>query len=226
MNKKLTIAAALLAWGSAHAATETVDCGRLLDVKSGQWRERVSIVIENGSVKSVGPMAPGAGHVDLSGYSCLPGFIDAHVHLTDQTKPRVESLHDTLSANPADVAYRSVKYAERTLLAGFTTVRDVGAEDGLNVSLKRAIAAGDIPGPRMFTAGTIISTLGGHADPTNDFSTRLSRAVGNPGPIDGVISGPDEARQAVRARYKEGADLIKITATGGVLSEETSGENA
>jgi imidazolonepropionase-like amidohydrolase len=138
----------------------------------------------------------------------------------------VEALHDTLSANPADAAYRSIKFAERTLLAGFTTVRDVGAEDALNVSLKRAIAAGDVPGPRMFTAGTIISTLGGHADPTNDFSDRLHRALGNPGPVDGVISGPDEARQAVRARYKEGADLIKITATGGVLSEETSGENA
>src|SRR5690348_4596387 len=152
--KKLHIAACLMAFGSAHAATETVDCGRLLDVKSGQWREHVSIVIDNGTVKSIGPMAQGAGHVDLSNYSCLPGFIDAHVHLTDQTKPRVEALHDAISANPADVAYRSVKYAERTLMAGFTTVRDVGGEDGINVSLKRAIAAGEVPGPRMFTAGT------------------------------------------------------------------------
>ncbi|GAB3432356.1 amidohydrolase family protein [Massilia solisilvae] len=225
--KKLYLASVLLAMGSAQAAPQTVvDCGRLLDVKSGTWREKVSIVIENGSVKSVGPMAGGAGHVDLSGYSCLPGFIDAHVHLSHETRPRVAALHDEISANPADSAYRSVKYAERTLLAGFTTVRDVGGEDGLNVSLKRAIAEGDVPGPRMFTAGTIISTLGGHGDPTNDYSHRLSRALGQPGPADGVISGPDEARQSVRARYKEGADLIKVTATGGVLSEETSGENA
>jgi imidazolonepropionase-like amidohydrolase len=224
--KKLYAAGLLLAFGGAHAATQTVDCGRLLDVKSGTWLEKVSIVVENGSVRSVGPMQRGEGHVDLSGYSCLPGFIDTHVHLTDETKPRAAALHDAISANPSDVAYRSVKFAERTLMAGFTTVRDLGAEDALNVSLKRAIAAGDIPGPRMFTAGTIISTLGGHADPTNDFSDKLSRALGHPGPIEGVISGPDEARQAVRARYKEGADLIKVTATGGVLSEETSGENA
>src|SRR4051812_8784265 len=108
--KKLTIAGLLMAIGSAHAATETVDCGRLLDVKSGQWRERVSIVIDSGTVRSIGQMAPDPGHVDLSGYTCLPGFIDAHVHLTDQTKPRVEALHDTLSANPADAAYRSIKF--------------------------------------------------------------------------------------------------------------------
>lgn len=224
--KKLYLAGLIMAFGGAQAATQTVDCGRLLDVKSGAWRERVSIVIEDGTVKSVGPMTRGDGHVDLSAYSCLPGFIDAHVHLTSQTKPRVAALHEQLSANPADRALRSVAFAERTLMAGFTTVRDVGAEDALNISLKRAIAQGDIPGPRMFTAGTIISTLGGHADPTNDFSDRFSRALGRPGPVDGVISGADEARQAVRARYKEGADLIKITATGGVLSEETSGENA
>jgi imidazolonepropionase-like amidohydrolase len=216
----------LLAAGSAQAATQTVDCGRLLDVKSGAWRERVSIVVENGSVRSIEPMASGPGHIDLSGYSCLPGFIDAHVHLTSETEPRVSALHRAIADNPADAAYRSVAFAERTLMAGFTTVRDVGAEDALNVALKRAIDAGEIPGPRMFTAGTIISTLGGHADPTNDLSQRFSHALGHPGPVDGVISGPDEARQAVRARYKEGADLIKITATGGVLSEETSGENA
>jgi imidazolonepropionase-like amidohydrolase len=224
--KKRYLTTLALACTLAHAAPQTVDCGRLLDVKSGAWRERVSIVIDNGSVKSIGPMAPGAGHIDLSAYSCLPGFIDAHVHLTSETESRVSALHRELSENPADAAYRSVAFAQRTLMAGFTTVRDVGAEDALNVSLKRAIDAGEIPGPRMFTAGKIISTLGGHGDPTNDLSRRYLRALGTPGPVDGVISGADEARQAVRARYKEGADLIKITATGGVLSEETSGENA
>jgi len=224
--KQLAAAAMLLALNSAHGAPQTVDCGRLLDVKSGTWRERVSIVIENGVVTSVGPMAQGADHIDLSNRSCLPGLIDMHVHLTSETQPAVDAYRDRLTADPADMAYRSVKYAERTLLAGFTTVRDLGAEQALNVSLKRAIAAGSIPGPRMFTAGKSIATTGGHADPTNNLSHFLGEAIGTPGPSEGVIDSPEQGRQAVRARYKEGADLIKITATGGVLSQAANGQNS
>lgn len=226
--KQLVAAGLLLSLNGAHAATQTVDCGRLLDVKSGAWRERVSIVIEDGTVKSVGPMAstPAPGRIDLSTKSCLPGLIDMHVHLTSETQPAVDAYRDRLTADPADMAYRSVKYAERTLMAGFTTVRDLGAEQALNVSLKRAIAAGAIPGPRMFTAGKSIATAGGHADPTNNLSHFLSHAIGTPGPAEGVINSPDEGRQAVRERYKEGADLIKITATGGVLSQAASGQNS
>jgi imidazolonepropionase-like amidohydrolase len=224
--KQLAAAGLLLALNGAQGATQTVDCGRLLDVKSGSWRERVSIVIENGSVTSVGPMAQAADHIDLSNKSCLPGLIDMHVHLTSETQPAIDAYRDRLTADPADMAYRSVKYAERTLLAGFTTVRDLGAEQALNVSLKRAIAAGSIPGPRMFTAGKSIATLGGHADPTNNLSHFLGEAIGTPGPSEGVIGSPDEGRQAVRARYKEGADLIKVTATGGVLSQAPNGQNS
>jgi len=224
--KQLVAAGLLLSLNGAHAATQTVDCGRLLDVKSGTWRERVSIVIEDGTIKSVGPMTPGPDHIDLSTRSCLPGLIDMHVHLTSETQPVVDSYRDRLTADPADLAFRSVKYAERTLMAGFTTVRDLGAQDGLNVSLKRAIAAGAIPGPRMFTAGKSIATTGGHADPTNNLSHFLSEKVGTPGPQEGVIDSPEEGRQAVRQRYKEGADLIKITATGGVLSQAASGQNS
>ena len=224
--KQLAAAGLLLALNGAQAATQTVDCGRLLDVKSGTWRERVSIVIEDGTVKSVGPMTPGPDHVDLSNRSCLPGLIDMHVHLTSQTQPAVDAYRDRLTADPADMAYRSVKYAERTLMAGFTTVRDLGAEQALNVSLKRAIAAGSIPGPRMFTAGKSIATTGGHADPTNNLSHFLGDAIGTPGPSEGVIDSPEQGRQAVRARYKEGADLIKITATGGVLSQAANGQNS
>lgn len=225
--KHLTIAGVLLgAMGGAHGATQTIDCGRLLDVKSGSWRERVSIVVENGVVKSVGPMTQAQGNVDLSRHSCLPGLIDMHVHLTSETAPVVDAYRDRLTADPADMALRSVKYASRTLMAGFTTVRDLGAADGLNVSLKRAIAAGEIPGPRMFTAGKSIATTGGHADPTNNLSHFLSEKVGTPGPEQGVIDSPEGGRQAVRQRYKEGADLIKITATGGVLSQAANGQNS
>ncbi|QOL50557.1 metal-dependent hydrolase family protein [Massilia litorea] len=224
--KQLAAAGLLLALNGAQGATQTVDCGRLLDVKSGTWRERVSIVIENGAIQSVGPMAQAADHIDLSGKSCLPGLIDMHVHLTSETQPAVDAYRDRLTADPADMAYRSVKYAERTLLAGFTTVRDLGAEQALNVSLKRAIAAGSIPGPRMFTAGKAIATTGGHADPTNNLSHFLGEAIGTPGPVEGVIDSPEQGRQAVRARYKEGADLIKITATGGVLSQAANGQNS
>jgi len=227
--KQLYATGVLLALAGANgagAATQTVDCGRLLDVKSGSWRERVSIVIEDGTVKSVGPMTPGAGHIDLSTRSCLPGLIDMHVHLTSETQPVVDAYRDRLTADPADLAYRSVKYAERTLMAGFTTVRDLGAEQALNVSLKRAINAGSIPGPRMFTAGKSIATTGGHADPTNNLSHFLGEAIGTPGPAEGVIDSPEQGRQAVRARYKEGADLIKITATGGVLSQAANGQNS
>jgi imidazolonepropionase-like amidohydrolase len=224
--KQLYAAGLILVLNGAHGATQTVDCGRLLDVKSGSWRERVSIVIEDSVIKSVGPMSPGAGHIDLSSRSCLPGLIDMHVHLTSETQPAVDAYRDRLTADPADMAYRSVKYAERTLLAGFTTVRDLGAEQALNVSLKRAIASGSIPGPRMFTAGKAIATTGGHADPTNNLSHFLGDAIGTPGPGDGVIDSPEQGRQAVRARYKEGADLIKITATGGVLSQAANGQNS
>ena len=222
-------ASILLALSSAqgvHAATQTVDCGRLLDVQTGAWRERVSIVIENGSIVSVGPLSGATGNIDLSRHTCLPGLIDMHVHLTSETQPAVDAYRDRLTANPADMAYRSTKYAERTLKAGFTTVRDLGANDDLNIALKRAIAAGDVPGPRMFTAGKSLATTGGHADPTNNLSHFLSEKIGTPGPNEGVLNSPEEARQAVRQRYKDGADLIKVTATGGVLSQAASGQNS
>jgi imidazolonepropionase-like amidohydrolase len=226
MDKLAAMAVMAAISGGALAAPQTLDCGRLLDVKAGQWREKVSIVVDGGVVKSIGPMQQKAGNIDLSQYSCLPGLIDMHVHLVEETRKQADQFRDTLSANPADNAYRSVQFAHRTLMAGFTSVRDLGAERAANVPLKRAIAAGTIPGPRMFTSGKSIGTTGGHADPTNMLSHFLSDAVGTPGPHEGVINSVDEARTAVRQRYKEGADLIKITATGGVLSQASSGQNS
>lgn len=218
----------VLAASHAQAALQTVDCGRLLDVRAGVWRDKVSIAIENGKVVSVGPMNPGAGagHIDLSRHACLPGLIDMHVHLTDQSRKQVDTMRDALSLNPADRALRSVGMAERTLMAGFTTVRDLGAGFGLNVALKRAIDSGAVKGPRMFTAGKSIATTGGHGDPSNSLAQHFADALGHPGPADGVVNSAAEGRQAVRHRYQEGADLIKVTATGGVLSQARSGQNA
>jgi imidazolonepropionase-like amidohydrolase len=223
--QKLTALCFLLAASQTQAATQSVDCARLLDVKAGVWRDKVSIVIEDGKIKSVGPMTAGAGHIDLSQHACMPGLIDMHVHLTGETRKQVDAMRDSLTLNPADFALRSVGMAERTLMAGFTTVRDLGANDGLNVALKRAIDSGAVKGPRMFTAGKTIATTGGHADPSNSLSQRFARALGTPGPAEGVVNSAEEGRQAVRYRYKEGADLIKVTATGGVLSQARNGQN-
>lgn len=221
----------ILASAAVSAQTSTIDCGKLLDVKAGTWRENVSITVENKLIKSIDPIQVGAAnatgetHIDLRNYTCLPGLIDMHVHLTDETKPQVEQFRAALTLDSADIAFRSIKLAERTLMAGFTTVRDLGASDGLNISLKRAIENGDVIGPRMFTAGKSIATTGGHADPSNGLNKKLRAGLGSPGPENGVINGIESARQAVRSRYQEGADLIKITATAGVLSQASSGDN-
>jgi imidazolonepropionase-like amidohydrolase len=223
--QKLSALLFLAAASSAQGASLTIDCGRMLDVKAGTWREKVSIVVEDGKVVSVGPMSPGAGHVDLAAQSCMPGFIDMHVHMAVETQKQVDMLREVIAFSPADSALRAVGPAQRTLMAGFTSVRDLGSNEGVNIALKRAIDSGAIPGPRMFTAGKSIATTGGHADPTVGVSPRLAQVLGNPGPHEGVINGAEEARAAVRARYKEGADLIKITATGGVLSQARNGQN-
>ena len=219
------LAPAVLAAVATPAAALTLDCGRLLDVRSGRWQERVSIEVADGRIRAVAPTpAQRTGErVDLSGHACLPGLMDMHTHLTSETMPQADAFRHQLQDNPADYALRSVGYAERTLLAGFTTVRDVGSRHALDVSLKRAIAQGHVNGPRMLVSGKSIATTGGHADPSNSLSHELTGALGVPGPAEGVINGPDDARQAVRARYREGADLIKITATGGVLSQAASG---
>ncbi len=221
----VSVLAALVVLSASPAFALTVDCDRLLDVKTGRWLERVKLTVENGKFVSIVPQpADAAAAPDRNGLSCLPGLMDMHTHLTSETEPQADSFRDALTANPADYAFRSVGYAEKTLLAGFTTVRNLGGSDGVDIALKRAIAQGLIKGPRMFVSGKSIATTGGHADPSNSLSNELTDALGEPGPEQGVVNGVDEARHAVRSRYREGADLIKITATGGVLSLAASGQ--
>lgn len=162
----------------------------------------------------------GATEIDLKDQTVMPGFMDMHVHLEGELSP--SRYAEVFRISEADVALRATQYCERTLMAGFTTVRDLGGS-GVNVSLRSAINKGFIKGPRIYTAEKAIGTTGGHADPTNGFNKELK---GDPGPAEGVINSAEEARKAVRQRYKNGADCIKITATGGVLSVAKDGQGA
>lgn len=213
-------------WASAGlmAQKTLVHCGTLIDPASGKVEQQVTIVVEKGKVVSVekGYAQPAAADVvvDLKKLTVMPGLIDLHVHMESET--RQGNVVDRFVMNPADIAFGSTTYARKTLMAGFTTVRDLGGS-GVNVALRNAINRNTVVGPRIFTSGKSIATTGGHADPTNAYRKDL---MGNPGPNEGVINGADEAYHAVRQRYKDGSDCIKITATGGVLSQAKDGANA
>jgi imidazolonepropionase-like amidohydrolase len=207
----------------ASAETLALQCGQLFDSRAAKLVGAHTVVTADGKVAQVltgAAAVPGATIVDLAGHTCMPGWIDLHVHLDGQQNPR--SYEERFRLDDAEVALQSVVYAKRTLLAGFTTVRDLGGT--VTLKLRDAINKGLVEGPRVYAAGKSIATTGGHADPTNGMNARLSAAVGTPGPTEGVINGPEDARQAVRQRYKEGSDVIKITATGGVLSYAKSAD--
>lgn len=209
---------------SALLSQETlIHCGKLLDTENGQVLNEQTITISGNKIikveKGYASAKSGQTIIDLSSKTVMPGFIDMHVHIEGETNPK--RYLETFTKNEADVAFTAAEIAERTLMAGFTTVRDLGGS-GVNVALRNAINAGTTRGSRIFTAEKAIGTTGGHADPTNGFK-RID--MGDPGPAEGVINSVADARKAVRQRYKNGADLIKITATGGVLSVSKNGEN-
>jgi imidazolonepropionase-like amidohydrolase len=199
-------------------------CGKILDVQSGKEFSNQTIVVSKTKIiKIVDGFVPKLNpidiEVDLKTKFILPGLIDLHVHVEG-----IQNSHSYVSKytdNEADIAFEAARFAEITLLAGFTTVRDLGGT-GVNISLRNAINKGITKGPRIFTAGKAIASTGGHADPTNGSSRKL---VGDPGPKEGVVNSPEDGVKAVRDRYKEGADVIKITATGGVLSVAKNGKN-
>lgn len=192
--------------------------GKVFDVESGKFLKNKYILIQDGKILSIENKEVEADVVvDLSDSWVMPGFMDLHVHLEGESSP--STYLERFRKNEADRAYDAAVYAKRTLLAGFTTVRDLGGS-GVNTSLARAIELGKVDGPRIFSAGKAIATTGGHADPTNGYRADI---MGDPTAKEGVINSREEARKAVRQRYKNGAHVIKITATGGVLSLAKSG---
>ena len=204
--------------------TTYILCGKLVDTQSGEITTEKTIVVRDNKIHTVLDgyvlvKSADAITIDLKSKVVLPGLIDFHVHIEKEFN-RNTRLNSYI-LNEADIAFNSVGFAKTTLLNGFTSVRDLGG-NGVNLSIRKAINEGKIPGPRVFTAGKSLATTGGHADPTNGSSRKL---IGNPGPKEGVVNSVEDARKAVRQRYKNGADWIKITATGGVLSVAKSGDN-
>jgi imidazolonepropionase-like amidohydrolase len=199
-------------------------CGKLIDTKNGKVLTNQTIIVSGKKILSVEggfvlPKSKSDTIINLKDKAVLPGLFDMHVHLEMEFNPK--KYLERFTDNEADIAFKSTVFAKATLLAGFTTVRDLGGTD-VNISLRNAINRGDVVGPRIFTAGKAIATTGGHADPTNGMKKDL---MGDPGPKEGVVNSVEDARKAVRQRYKNGADNIKITATGGVLSVAKSGQN-
>ncbi len=222
----------------APASTETVilHCAHLFDPVAGKLRGETTIVTDGRRIREVkaglidhqarGDAALKAGatrvaYFNLRNATCLPGLIDSHTHLTGETSPT--GYTDQFRWNVADYAIRATVYAQRTLLAGFTTARNLGDNAGESIALRNAVNAGIVPGPRIFTAGGAIGSTGGHADGTDGYRKDLA---GDPGPKDGIINGADDAWKAVRQHYKDHVDLLKIMPSGGVLDESSSVDNA
>lgn len=207
--------AVLLAATLVHAKT-LVYAGSLIDGRADTARQAVTITVDGDRITGLadGYTAPAAGDtvVDLKHATVLPGLMDMHVHLDGQQS--ATSYTEGFYLNPGDYALRAAFYAKKTLLAGFTTVRNLGDTNYSTVALRKAIAAGWVDGPRVYSAGPAMGTTGSHADPTNGYSAQVMDLFPEPQ----IFNGADGARAAVRDHVKRGANLIKIMTTGGVLS--------
>ncbi len=191
---------------------------RLFDSISGTLTEGGVIVVQGNTIQALGtatPLPSGAQVIDLGDATLLPGFVDAHVHLSEESGPNwYLDFYHGLMRFPAEQALYGAHYARLTVEAGFTTVRDVGSTDYIALALRNAIGAGVIPGPRMLVSNYAIGATGGHADQDPYPPERIASA----GPEKGVCNGPEKCREAVRYQLKFGADVIKFMPSGGVLS--------
>jgi imidazolonepropionase-like amidohydrolase len=223
MKKQLFTLAGIALLSTATFAQKTlIHCGTLIDGIKNESQSQVTIVVEGKKITAIQKGFTVASDndkvVDLKSKTVMPGLTDMHVHLESETSKGGESKR--YQQNQADIAFDAAKYAKTTLLAGFTSVRDLGGS-GVNIALRNAINKGTTVGPRVYTSGKTIATTGGHGDPSNALADKLTL---DPQYLTGVVNGVDECRQAVRQRYKEGSDCIKITATGGVLSLAKNGK--
>jgi imidazolonepropionase-like amidohydrolase len=217
---------ALVLASGAHAADEwtVVHAGTLLDRPGMAPRKSATLLIRNDRIEAVRDGfveasafegAPADARViDLRGRYLLPGLIDSHVHLTSD-RGGVDRLLAEVKLGVAEKAYEAAVNARKTLIAGFTTVRNLGDDDGVTLALRDAIAAGKMPGPRIIDAGTSISTTSGHGDPTLGYRTELHAALDSHG---NLCDGVESCRRAVRQQVSRGVDVIKIAITGGVNS--------
>ena len=224
MKKINTYLFALFLMSNIAYGDTLIHAGKVIDGISDAVIENVTIRIEGSRIQNIesGFTDPDPNDIliDLKDQTVLPGLIDTHVHLTGEYNEN--SRLKRFISNEADYALDSALYAKKTLEAGFTVVRNLGDTYNVTIALNKAIKSNTVPGPMIFTAGKTLSSTGGHGDPTNGWAKII---MGDPGPNEGIVNGVEDARKAVRQRYKDGADWIKITATGGVLDISKSDAN-